>query len=362
MVRMMQAHPGIGILQSLVVGLPSSSAFVRLFQFGMRHGMRPHTVGAAWWTADCGPYWGHNALVRIPPFREACALPVLPGAPPLGGRILSHDQVEAVLMRRAGYEVRVLPVEGGSWEENPPSLPAFVRRDARWCQGNMQYWRLLAMPGLKLIGRYQLAWAILMFLGVFAWTAMIALVPLKALDDENPAAFPGKLAIGVYLAFQFMYLAPRLAGLADVALTRGGIARYGGALRFWCGAALEIVFSYLLGAVVTLRTSAFMLGLLCGHSVPWSGQERGVAALSWRDAARGLWWVSLFGIAVVGVLGTVRPVVLWWAMPLIVGYLAAIPFATVSAAPRLGALFARCGLNGVPEDFDPPPEIRELNR
>ena len=88
----------------------------------MRHGMRAYTVGSAWWQGDCGPYWGHNALIRIAPFMAHCRLPVLPGGPPLGGRVLSHDQVEAVLMRRAGWEVRALPEEAGSFEENPPTL------------------------------------------------------------------------------------------------------------------------------------------------------------------------------------------------------------------------------------------------
>ena len=110
----------------------------------MRLGMRSYTLGAACWQGDCGPYWGHNAILRLAPFIEHCHLPVLPGTPPLGGHVLSHDQLEAVLMRRAGYEVRVLPDEDGSWEENPPSLPEFIRRDLRWCQGNMQYFHFLA--------------------------------------------------------------------------------------------------------------------------------------------------------------------------------------------------------------------------
>ena len=147
LVRMMQAHPRIGILQSLVVGMPSSSAFARIFQFGMRHGMRAYTMGQAWWVGDCGPFWGHNALVRIKPFHEQCDLPILPGKPPLGGHVLSHDQVEATLMRRAGYEVRVLPEERGSWEENPPTMLEFAQRDVRWCQGNMQYIKLLEPAG-----------------------------------------------------------------------------------------------------------------------------------------------------------------------------------------------------------------------
>ncbi len=119
LVRAMDANPQVGILQTLTVGLPSASAFARPFQFGMRLGMRSYTLGSAWWQGDCGPYWGHNALIRVAPFREHCELPLLPGGPPLGGWILSHDQVEAALMRRAGYAVRVLPVEDGSWEENP---------------------------------------------------------------------------------------------------------------------------------------------------------------------------------------------------------------------------------------------------
>ncbi len=160
LVRIMQTHPRIGILQSLVVGTPSSSAFARIFQFGMRHGMRAYTMGQAWWVGDCGPYWGHNALVRIAPFVEHCDLPVLPGRPPLGGHVLSHDQVEATLMRRAGFEVRVMPVEDGSYEDNPPDALVFIGRDVRWCQGNMQYLKLLNLPGLLPISRFQLVWAI----------------------------------------------------------------------------------------------------------------------------------------------------------------------------------------------------------
>src|SRR5215831_15068805 len=165
LVRMMQAHPKIGILQSLVVGMPSQSAFARIFQFGMRHGMRSYTMGQAWWVGDCGPFWGHNALVRIAPFAADCHLPVLPGKPPLGGHVLSHDQVEAALMRAAGFEVRVLPEEDLGWEENPPTLIEFIRRDLRWCQGNMQYWRFLVLPGLTPVSRYQLGLAIIMFIG-----------------------------------------------------------------------------------------------------------------------------------------------------------------------------------------------------
>src|SRR5206468_8587866 len=115
LVRVMEADPTLGILQSLVVGMPSTSAFARIFQFGMRLGMRSYTIGSAWWQGDCGPYWGHNAIVRIAPFMAHCHLPVLTEGALVKGHVLSHDQVEAVLMRKAGYAVCVLAEEGSSF-------------------------------------------------------------------------------------------------------------------------------------------------------------------------------------------------------------------------------------------------------
>ena len=82
LVRVMQVSPEIGMLQTLVTGLPSKTFFTRAFQFGMRHGMRSYTLGSAWWLADCGPNWGHNILIRTAPFQMNCMLPVLPGRGP----------------------------------------------------------------------------------------------------------------------------------------------------------------------------------------------------------------------------------------------------------------------------------------
>jgi membrane glycosyltransferase len=358
LVRMMQAHPKIGILQSLVVGMPSQSAFARIFQFGMRHGMRSYTMGQAWWVGDCGPFWGHNALVRIKPFHEQCDLPMLPGNPPLGGHVLSHDQVEATLMRRAGYEVRVLPVERGSWEENPPTMLEFARRDVRWCQGNMQYLKLLDLPGLYPMSRFQLVWAILMFIGIPAWTLMIALLPIAAWQGQRVPDFPTGLASALYVTFFVMYLMPKIAGVLDVMLTKGGVRSYGGWLCFVPGAAIELAFSFLQGAVSTIRTSIFMIGLLFGKSVVWGGQSRDAQGLSWATAAENLWPQMLFGVVVCGALLAVSPAVLWWSLPLTAGYLLAVPFAVLTADPRLGRILQKLGICGIPEDFAPPAEVK----
>ena len=358
LVRMMQAHPKIGILQSLVVGMPSQSAFARIFQFGMRHGMRSYTMGQAWWVGDCGPFWGHNALVRIKPFYTQCDLPMLSGKPPLGGHVLSHDQVEATLMRRAGYEVRVLPIEAGSWEENPPTMLEFARRDVRWCQGNMQYLKLIDLAGLYPMSRFQLVWAILMFIGIPAWTLMIALLPVAASEGRGVPDFPAHLASALYVTFLLMYLMPKIAGILDVILTKGGMASYGGWQRFVPGAALELVFSFLQGAVSTVRTSIFMVGLVFGKSVAWGGQSRDAQGLSWELAARNLWPQMLFGASVCGALLYIAPAVLWWSLPLTAGYLLALPFAVLTADPRVGRVLQKLGLCGIPEDFNVPVEVK----
>ena len=360
MVRMMQAHPKLGILQSLVVGMPSSSAFARIFQFGMRHGMRSYTMGQAWWVGDCGPFWGHNAVVRIRPFVEGCELPMLPGKPPLGGHVLSHDQVEATLMRRTGYEVRVLPVEMGSWEENPPTMLDFAKRDVRWCQGNMQYIKLLDLPGLYPMSRFQLVWAILMFLGVPAWTLMIAALPLVGWQSQGITDFPVGLAIGLYIVFFTMYLMPKIAGLIDAVLTKGGVQSFGGPVRFAFSAVLELVFSFLQGAVSTIRTTIFMIGLLFGKSVIWGGQSRDAYGISWQTAAENLWPQTLFGVVVCGLMWLIEPALFWWSLPLTLGYLIAIPFAVVTASPALGRAFQKLGIAGIPEDFRTPDEVRRV--
>ncbi|MFV0297214.1 MAG: glucans biosynthesis glucosyltransferase MdoH [Hyphomicrobiaceae bacterium] len=362
LVRMMQAYPKIGLIQSLVVGMPSSSAFARIFQFGMRHGMRSYTMGQAWWVGECGPFWGHNAVVRIKPFLEDCELPMLSGKPPLGGHVLSHDQVEATLMRRAGYEVRVLPMECGSWEENPPTMLDFAKRDVRWCQGNMQYVKLLDIPGLKLMSRFQLVWAILMFLGLPAWTFMLATLPFSAWAASTNPAFPKATAIALYIAFFTMYLSPKIAGLIDAILTKGGVASFGGPVRFALSAVLELVFSFLQGAISSFRTTVFMLGLAFGKSVVWGGQSRDAYGISWATATENLWPQTIFGAALCAITYMISPAAFWWSLPLTAGYLLAIPFAVVTASPALGRWMQRNGIAGIPEDFVTPAEVKAVLR
>jgi membrane glycosyltransferase len=361
MVRTLERNPRLGILQSLVVGMPTVSGFARLFQFGMRLAMRSYTLGSAWWQADCGPYWGHNAMIRLPPFVRHCRLPRLPGKPPLGGWILSHDQVEAALMRRAGYEVRVLPVEEGSWEENPPTLLEFIRRDLRWCHGNMQYWRLLALPGLLPVSRVQLLLAILMFLNSPAWIAFmtIGLVCL-GLPGGSPIAFQPDTGVILLAAILTMVFAPKLATTFDVLATPRSRRAFGGPAAIVPSVIGEVLFFTLLAPVMALAHTRFLVGLAFGRAANWSAQRRFSHRVGWGQAWRRLWLPSVFGVAAIVWVVFSAPAALLGFLPFVVGSALAVPLAVLTSGERLGLLFARAGLWRIPDEIAPPPELKAL--
>jgi membrane glycosyltransferase len=370
LVHIMQANPRIGILQQLIVGLPNLSPFPRIFQFGMRHGMRAYTVGSAWWQGDCGPYWGHNALIRIAPFMAHCRLPTLPGRPPLGGRVLSHDQVEAVLMRRAGFEVRALAEEKGSFEENPPTLSDFVKRDLRWCQGNWQYLHLVGRPDLHAMGRLQLWLAILMYVSGPAWILFSlvgfgrAIAAASGWAVDLPVAAP---SLGVprpweswalLTATMTLVFAPKLAGVAHALIVPRFRRSYGGGLRMLASTVIELLFSFVLAPIMAVGQSIFLLGIFAGRAIRWEAQQRDARSLSWGEALRGLWPHTLLGLAVAAAVWTMASEsARIWALLFCGPLILAVPFAVATSWTSLGRVLARHGICAVPEEVDPDPVV-----
>src|SRR5262249_39674126 len=307
LVRIMQADAKLGILQGLVVGRPATSAFPRIFPFGMPPGMRPGPLGSPRWKGDCGPYWGHNAAVRLKPFIAHCRLPEIERRGPLGGPILSHDHLEAVLMRRAGYEVRALPEEELGWEENPPTLLEFIRRDLRWCQGNMQYWPVLRLPRLLPVSRFQIHFALIWFLASPAWIALL-LLTTAAVAFRGPAHFiqpdAGKALFAIVLV---MWFAPKFATVLDV-LSRPALRRaFGGTARFLASVAVETVFFLLLSPIMWTGHTVFLGGLLFGRTIGWIGQTRDDHAVPLSLAIHNLWPQALLGVVTIGVLAFTVP-------------------------------------------------------
>jgi membrane glycosyltransferase len=350
LVRVMQASPEIGMLQSLVTGLPSKTFFTRAFQFGMRHGMRSYTLGSAWWQADCGPNWGHNVLIRTAPFHEHCMLPQLPGRGPLSGYILSHDQLEAAMIRRAGYEVRVLAEESDSHEENPPSLADFIRRELRWCNGNMQYLKLLNMPGLARVSRIQLYLAIQMYAAAPAWILFVLFGASLAARSDQFVGAPMWFGLSLFAVVLLLNLMPKLMGLMQILLDADKAATYGGRLRVSVSGASEILVSMLVAPIVAFGLSVFVMGLFFNRRVGWDAQQRSRAWLEWSEAARVLWPQTLAGVALTVWLAALAPWALIFGAPMLIALVFAIPIAVITTLPTVSQWSLKTGLFDIPED------------
>ena len=345
LVRAMQADPSLGIVQHLTVGRPTQALFPRVFQFGMRAGMRVWATGQAWWQGAEGPYWGHNAVLRIAPFRTHCRLTPLAD----GSTILSHDQVEAALITASGWGVRVLPIEDGSLEGNPPALPEFIRRDARWLAGNLQYLRLLAGPSLRAMGRWQLAQAMLMFVGAPLYIVFAVACAVGAASTAGPPARPW-LAISLAGAWLATIYAPKLAGYAETLLSRRRRAAYGGFATMACGAVAEFAFTLLLDPIMELSKTVGVVRGLLGLPTDWTRQNRTSRRIGWIEAARLLAVHTFLGLALTACLLR-DPFSLALAAPFGVGLLLAIPFCVATSSRCLGRLILATGLFATPEEL-----------
>jgi membrane glycosyltransferase len=361
LVRMMQANPRLGILQGLVIGLPSSSAFTRLFQYGMRLGMRSYTMGSAWWQADCGPYWGHNALIRLAPFMAHCELPTLISRSGAAKPILSHDLIEAILMRRAGYEVRIYPSEDASWEENPPTLPEYIRRDLRWCEGNLQYLHLLTLKDLQPVSRVQLILAIAMFFGSPAWITLIFICTVAIGMSASPSALVDIDSLSVLLlATLVMWYLPKIAGALDVLLRTSESKRFGGRWRFSFSLFLEMLFSLLMTPIAWLNHTLFILGLAFGKKGGWTAQTRDDHSVSVAQALAQCWPHTLLGLALTGLLYFTHPETLAYGLLFFGGLVFSIPLLVLTSQPWLGRFMIRHRLLALPEEITPPAVLLPL--
>jgi membrane glycosyltransferase len=347
LVRQLAAHPDVALIQTLIAARPTADAFPRLFQFGMRHGMRAYAAGIAWWQGPDGPYWGHNALIRVAAFRDHARLPVLPG----GARILSHDQVEAAMLRGAGLQVRLDPREGGSWEANPPDMLAFITRDIRWMAGNLQYFALLRLPVFRAMGRVQLVLAILLFLMSPILFLVMLLGLANAFDPAGSVAVGSGLAATWWLAL--MYWSPKLFGAAEVALDSAKRAAWGGGGRLARGVVAEFVFDLLLMPIRIAAHTLGIIGLVLGRKVGWAPQVREAERVPLPVAARALWWPTLCGEVLLAGFLFAGWLPLLWAAPFLLGPLMAVPFCVLTSDPDVGRLLVQRGVGALSEEFEP---------
>jgi membrane glycosyltransferase len=346
LVAYMEADPKLAILQQLIHGRPTKAGFPRLFQFGMRHGMRAWATGQAWWQGDEGPYWGHNAVIRIAPFRAHARLETLPD----GSHILSHDQVEATRLHAAGWKVRVLPDDEGSSEGNPPSYSDFITRDLRWAAGNMQYLALLRLPGLTPMARWQLIQAILLFLSAPFYVAILLLAAWNGLSGGGDTTPIGAL-LALLIAGWCCHYAAKLAGYVEVLLKPDLAARYGGRAQFLRGALAEMVFTAFMEPARLMSQCLFLLAMPFGMRMGWAPQNRSERGISLADAFKQFWAPTLAGFVLTFVFASVSFTTLLIAAPVLISLLGVIPFAMLTANPRFSTWLVRQRICALPEEL-----------
>ena len=375
LVRLMERSPRTGLIQTVPRLVRGTTPFARWQQFASRLYGPIFQTGIDHWQLDESNYWGHNAIVRLAPFIEHCSLPELPGREPFGGRILSHDYVEAALLVRAGWGVRLAVGLDGSYEECPSTLIDFAKRDRRWLQGNLQHSWLLAAQGLRPVSRLHLLLGIFAYAASPLWLAFLllstlllyrqratglTLVPRDSVVDwlnldfhtQGAALFAGTLAL---------LFVPKLLALLDLAFVRGA-AEFGGWRRVLSGAVLETVGSALLAPVLMLFHSKFILWTFLGRGVAWVAQRRGGDdSPDWREAilthAGHTLTALLWGAAAVAL----DPAFLLWLLPVLAGPLLSIPLSLVSAQPPRPRT-PPAGPLATPEELAPPAVVATLDR
>jgi membrane glycosyltransferase len=371
--QLMEAHPDVGVVQALPMLTGRDTLFARILQFAVRVSGPMFASGIAFWQLGEGNYWGHNAILRMKPFAEHCALPRLPGSPPFGGEIMSHDIVEAAFLRRAGYKSWLVPDIPGSWEEVPSNVIDFAARDRRWAQGNLQHIGVMPMRGLHWLSRIHMLTGVLSYVSSPLWfmvliitsimTCMEAISGHKYFPAGTHSLFPswpqyrdGEIAALLSMTVVVLFV-PKMMGsyltLRDATLR----AAFGGTRKFILSGLIEQALSILMAPIMMLFHSEFVLRALLGRSVGWEAQPRGDRGITWHESMlRHRWHVAIglvWGITIV----MLAPNFIWWMLPVVVGMLIAVPITTLTSRSELGVALRDRGLLLTPEETAPPPEL-----
>jgi membrane glycosyltransferase len=376
LVRLMEARPEAGMIQTYPVAVNRRSLFARLQQFASRLYGPLFAAGLHYWQLGDGQYWGHNAILRVAPFMEHCSLPDLPGKPPLGGEILSHDFVEAALMGRAGWTVWLAYDLPGSYEETPSSLLEEMGRDRRWCQGNLQHLKLVFTRGLSGAHRALFLHGALSYISAFLWFGFLTLSTVKAVLDAvmgpryfppGPSLFPTwpiwrpDLALTLAAVTAAILFLPKFLGVA-LAVRRGEAGRFGGFLKLATSVLLEILLSALFAPIRMMFHGRFVVSTFLGRAVAWRPQIREDAETSWKEGIvrHGIdttvataWGLGIYWL---------NPGYFWWLTPIVGALILSVPLSVFASRVRLGDRARVRGLFLTPEESSPNRELADLQR
>ena len=336
--------PDAGLIQTFPMLIGAQTLFARLQQFSnIAYGWLL-AEGLALWSRSEGNYWGHNAIIRTRAFADSAGLPHLTGR----GRddlILSHDFVEAGLLRRAGWRVRFLPRVTGSFEETPGTLIDYTLRDRRWCRGNLQHLRLLGTKGLHPVSRFHLFHGAVAYLLSPAWFVLLVIWALLGVDAEtnviryfneaNPL-FPdwppamSHIDSAVFLVIMYaMLLTPKIAGAVIIAATPKASRVYGGRLAFFTAFMIEVVLSVAYAPIMMIQQTKAVLRAIFTRSEPWAPQKRDAAQYPLMTLVKFHWIETLLGLLLL--TGLLAGLISLWLLPIVFSLVMAVPLSALSA-------------------------------
>ncbi|MAP95741.1 MAG: glucans biosynthesis glucosyltransferase MdoH [Ponticaulis sp.] len=340
LVHRMEADPGVGLIQTVPQLIGAKSLFARAQEFAASVYGPVLGRGIAWWSGNEGNYWGHNAIIRTQAFAQAAGLPIMPGRAPLGGHILSHDFVEAALLRRAGWKVQIASDLGGSFEEGPQTIIDLTIRDRRWCQGNLQHTAVLARArGITLTNRLHFSIGIFSYLASPLWLVLILVGMALSLQNRflKPEYFSGDptltpswpvidpaLALSVFIATMSVLLLPKAYGVF-VKLVRPGKGLKGRPVSLILGGLVETVISALVAPILMAAQTSSVLSILTGQDSGWTPQQRGSDGYKIRDVARRHAVTTVLGVVLTMTAWIISPIFAAWLAPATLGMILSIP-------------------------------------
>ncbi|MET0754772.1 MAG: glucans biosynthesis glucosyltransferase MdoH [Pseudoxanthomonas sp.] len=364
----------VGLIQSLPAIVNGTSLFARMQQFSGRVYGPIVAQGVAWWHGAESNYWGHNAIIRTRAFAEQAGLPELPGKKPFGGHVLSHDFVEAALIRRGGWALHMVPALRGSYEEGPPSLTDLLVRDRRWCQGNLQHAAVVRARGLHWVSRWHFMigighyftapmWAMLMLVGIAIPFERIAAGSDGAMFAAfSPAAYWRSLdperILWLFAASMAALFAPKIMGYLAMLLNPVERRGCGGALRALLSVLIESVLAALMAPIVMYVQSRGVAEVLAGKDSGWESQRRDDGSLPLSGLLKSYGGLSLFGLFIGAVALFASPSLAAWMAPVILGLVLAVPLVALTSARAPGQWLRRKKLLSIPEETDPPPILK----
>ncbi len=370
LVRLMEARPDAGIIQTAPHAVGRDTLHARMQQFANQVYGPVFTAGLHYWQLGESHYWGHNAIIRLEPFMQHCTLAPLPGIGSLAGEILSHDFVEAALMRRAGYGVWIAYDLGGSYEEAPPNLLEEVKRDRRWCHGNLMNARLMFARGMHPVHRWVFLTGALAYLSAPLWLGFLVLSTWLLLAHANaePQYFvvPHQLfplwpswqpehAMALFAAVAAVLFLPKI--MAALLAAMRNASSHGGTVRLTLSVLAEMLMSALLAPVRMLFHTQFVFAALLGWSIQWKSPARADKSTPLAQAVRRHGLQTAIGVIWVSLVAWKAPDVLPWLAPVAAGLLLAIPISVLTSYPSLGLVARKAKLFMTPDETQPPQEV-----